>query len=156
MAKTTFANVFHTSKLGPNNLQFAIAQYATGKTYAIPHQIWTIPAGQGKSRVSHAMALLALALGLVPRVFMVFCNNRLRDRDLEEYAQFWELSGYQNKIFYQVGLDFERTGCDLLVIDESDTLIFDNPTAFGLMLKRSRCICMTATPDDNDARGAER
>lgn len=87
---------------------------------------------------------------------MVFCNKRLRDRDQEEYALFWRLAGLTEKVAYQVGLDFEHNGNELLLIDESDTLIFADPLIFLDMMMRARCICMTATPDDNNRKGGEK
>ena len=56
-----------------------------------------------------------------------------------------------------MGLDFVHIERSILVIDESDTLIFDDePSAFQEMMTKSRCICFTATPDDNNIKGAER
>ena len=42
------------------------------------------------------------------------------------------------------------------MIDESDTLLFSDPTAFKEAISKSRCICFTATPDDSNSKGAER
>ncbi len=44
----------------------------------------------------------------------------------------------------------------MLLVDESDSIIFKDPVAFNTLLKRYRCICLTATPDDNNSKGAER
>ena len=87
---------------------------------------------------------------------MVFPTERLMTRDKEEFAQFWKLAGMQDKVTYHVGLDFEFTDTELLIIDESDTLIFGDPVAFAAVLKKARCICLTATPDDNNRKGAEK
>ncbi len=87
--------VLRTSKLEPNNLQFALAQYAAIRAISVSHQLWTIPTGQGKSRISHTMALLLLSTGLLrDHVHMVFPTERLMDRDRDEFAQFWKLSGF--------------------------------------------------------------
>ena len=55
-----------------------------------------------------------------------------------------------------MGLSFEFTNKDLLIIDESDTLIFKDPCAFAEVISRGRCVCLTATPDDNNRKGAEK
>ena len=77
-------------------------------------------------------------------------------RDLEEFAYFWQLASLTNKVSHHVGLDFVHIERSILVIDESDTLIFNDPNAFKEMMAKSRCICFTATPDDNNMKGAER
>jgi hypothetical protein len=77
-------------------------------------------------------------------------------RAQRDFAYFWKLSGLTDRVFYHVGISFECTGSDILIIDESDTLIFEDPGAFGKMMEKNRCICLTATPDDNDRKGAER
>lgn len=66
------------------------------------------------------------------------------------------MAGLADKVSYHVGLDFEHIDRSILVIDESDTLIFNDPNAFKEMMAKSRCICFTATPDDNNVKGAER
>ena len=62
----------------------------------------------------------------------------------------------QDKVSYQTGLNFSFTRSDLLVVDESDSIIFSDPLAFKELLARCRCICLTATPDDNNKKGAEK
>ncbi len=57
---------------------------------------------------------------------------------------------------YQTGINFSFTRSDLLVVDESDSIIFSDPLAFKDLLSRSRCICLTATPDDSNKKGAEK
>jgi hypothetical protein len=52
-------------------------------------------------------------------------------RDLEEFAYFWQLASLTNKVSHHVGLDFVHIERSILVIDESDTLIFDDePSVF--------------------------
>ena len=97
-----------------------------------------------------------LLSGLVPKVHMVFTTERLLKRDKAEFHQFWLLSGVSEKVAYHVGTDFSFESADLLLVDESDSLIFKDPVAFNVLLTRCRCICLTATPDDNNHKGAER
>jgi hypothetical protein len=35
-------------------------------------------------------------------------------------------------------------------------MIFDDPIVFRSLLTKVRCICFTATPDDDDPKGAEK
>ncbi len=53
-------------------------------------------------------------------------------------------------------MKFDYTSKDMLIIDESDTVIFGDPSDFRATLLKCRCICLTATPDDNDTKGAEK
>jgi hypothetical protein len=87
---------------------------------------------------------------------MVFSSERLMNRDLEEYAYFWRLAGLTDKVSYRVGLTFDRSDSSMLVIDESDNLLFRDPLQFKAMMTTSRCICLTATADDNNRKGAEK
>jgi hypothetical protein len=87
---------------------------------------------------------------------MIFSSERLMSRDLEEYAYFWKLAGLTDKVSYRVGLIFERGDSSMLIIDESDNLLFRNPLQFKTMMATSRCICLTATADDNNRKGAEK
>ena len=102
------------------------------------------------------MVLLLLISGLVPKVHMVFSTERLLKRDKAGFHQFWLLSGVSEKVAYHVGTDFSFESTDLLLVDESDSIIFKDPMAFNALLTRCRCICLTATPDDNNHKGAER
>jgi hypothetical protein len=118
--------------------------------------MWVVPAGQGKSRITHSIALFLLLTGAAPHIYMVFSSKRLMDRDLEEYTYFWKLAGLTDKVSYRVGLLFDRSDSSMLIIDESDNLLFRDPLQFKAMMATSRCICLTATADDNNRKGAEK
>jgi hypothetical protein len=118
--------------------------------------MWVVPAGQGKSRITHSIALFLLLTGAASHIYMVFSSKRLMLRDLQEYTYFWDLAGLTDKVSYEVGLAFERSDSSMLVIDESDNLLFKDPLAFKTMMATSRCICLTATADDNNRKGAEK
>jgi hypothetical protein len=89
--------------------------------------MWVVPAGQGKSRITHSIAVFLLLTGAVPHIYMVFSSERLMNRDLEEYAYYLRLAGLTDKISYRVGLLFDRSDSSMLIIDESDNLLFKNP-----------------------------
>ena len=57
---------------------------------------------------------------------------------------------------FHVGLDFECQSGDIILIDEADHIILKNPSKFKDMIQANRCICLTATPDNDDKLGVER
>ncbi len=87
---------------------------------------------------------------------MVFSTDRLLKRHKAEFNQFWLLSGVSDRVLYHVGTNFLFESTDLLLVDESDSIIFKDPVVFNALLTKCRCICLTATPDDNNHKGAER
>lgn len=44
----------------------------------------------------------------------------------------------------------------MLLFDEADQYIFDNPSEFSKFIEARRCLCLTGTPDNQDAQGIER
>jgi hypothetical protein len=65
----------------PNNLQLALAQLAVGMLQKVKKQIWTIGAGQGKSRVASTISFLLLKTNITSRVHLVYSNLHLLKRD---------------------------------------------------------------------------
>lgn len=41
-----------------------------------------------------------------------------------------ELFSFENKVEYHIGVDFEVKSNELIIVDEADTLIFENPIKF--------------------------
>jgi len=56
---------------------------------------------------------------------------------------------------YHVGFSFAPKEDELVVIDEGDALIFEDPSFFRGFIAQCACICLTATPDDDDPTGVE-
>jgi late competence protein required for DNA uptake (superfamily II DNA/RNA helicase) len=77
-------------------------------------------------------------------------------RDMDDFVPFLQMSNMTGRFHYRLGLNFTYTDKDVLVIDESDALTFADPLAFKLMMAGCRCICLTASPDDNNKKGAEK
>lgn len=77
-------------------------------------------------------------------------------RDMKEFKLFWILSGFVDNVVYQIGIHYDGNGSGFMIIDESDTLIFNEPDQFLNLLARCRVICLTATPHDNNRNGPER
>jgi len=47
-------------------------------------------------------------------------------------------------------LNFQVSDGELVIIDEADFLIYDDPVKFRDFVVKCACICFTATPDDQD------
>jgi hypothetical protein len=77
-------------------------------------------------------------------------------RDQEEFGIYWELTAFQARVQYHTGIDFESSLGDLFIFDEADTFILDNTDSFVKFTRNNSCICMTASPDDQDESGVEK
>jgi hypothetical protein len=78
------------------------------------------------------------------------------ERDQREFGPWYEFHGLTDRVKFHVGLDFEFDLGDIFLIDEADDLILSDPTKFLAKIEHSKCICFTATPDNNDGFGLER
>ena len=45
-------------------------------------------------------------------------------------------------------IDFEVQDGELVIVDESDSLMYSNPEKFRDFVAKCACVCFTATPDD--------
>ena len=53
-------------------------------------------------------------------------------------------------------MDFKCQSGDVILIDEADEQIINEPEKFLNQTKDFKCICLTATPDNEDNKGVER
>jgi hypothetical protein len=53
-------------------------------------------------------------------------------------------------------LDFECQQGEIILVDEADEFILSDPARFAEKIQNHNCICLTATPDNDDSQGAER
>jgi len=65
------------------------------------------------------------------------------------------LAGCEDKVEYRVGCDFEPEENSLIIIDESDRVMFESPKTFADFIENKFCICFTATPSNCDQQGVE-
>ena len=74
------------------------------------------------------------------------------DRDRQDFELLWLFLGYTEgaEVEYHVGINFEVKAGELLIIDEADCFIFNQPEQFMKLIKECACICFTATPDNKD------
>lgn len=118
--------------------------------------MWCISSGWGKSRVLASIALILLLSGSTTKVYMVFDSEYLMKRDQKEFRDLWVSTGLEQSVEYHVGLDFACKSGDVILIDEADELILSDPSKFYAKTKQNKCICLTATPDNDDKQGVER
>ena len=55
-----------------------------------------------------------------------------------------------------MGLDFVPEANSLVIFDEADRFILNDTGKFAALINSCLCICLTATPDDGDSKGARR
>ena len=137
----------------PNKRQFALAQYCIGLLAKEPRQLWCVPSGQGKGRIEHTTALLALYLGMYSKVHIVYDCEQLKKRDTDDFDGYLGL--IEGEVEYHVGIDFVAAEGELVVIDEADALLYNDPVKFRDFICVNACICFTATPDDWDPNGMD-
>jgi len=89
------------------------------------------------------------------KVYLVFDNKHLMERDRADFQDLWRLAGCENKVEYRVGCDFEPEENSLILIDESDRIMFGSPKNFADFIENKFCICFTATPSNCDKQGVE-
>ena len=52
-------------------------------------------------------------------------------------------------------IDFEVQDGELVIVDESDSLMYSNPEKFRDFIAKCACVCFTATPDDQEPTGMD-
>lgn len=100
--------------------------------------------------------MILLLVTATTKVHLVFDSQYLMLRDKKHFASWWLLLGKQNAIEYHVGMDFVCQQGEIILVDEADELIFDDPAKFLHRVQQHYCICLTATPDNQKDRGVER
>ena len=100
-------------------------------------------------------ALTGIDTGMFQKVYLVFDNKHLMERDKSDFEDLWNLTGYREKVEYHFGLDFEPENNSLILVDESDRLMFEEPKLFADFVNKKFCICFTATPNNCDQEGIE-
>jgi len=94
--------------------------------------------------------LIALKTSIVEKVHLVFDNIHLLERDKVDFNDLWTQAGCSDKIKYHVGCDFMPEENSLILVDESDLVMFEQPKSFADFINGKFCICFTATPNNCD------
>ena len=126
-------------------MQEAIACYAVASLATIKHQLWELYASIGKSRIIACIGLMALSSKVVKTVHIVVPNAALKRRDESDFGDYWKFSGLEMCVKYHDKLDFKPTKTDLLIVDEADKLVFEDPLKLRGVQKVCATICFTAT-----------
>jgi hypothetical protein len=101
------------------------------------------------------MCLLAIETGMFSKVYMVFSQSHFMIRDKADFEALWTLIKAGDKVEYHVGSDFEPQENSLILVDESDYLMFRERKRFPSFISKKFCICFTGSPTNNDDRGIE-
>ena len=117
--------------------------------------MWMIPSGQGKSRTLAMIALILLLTNATTKVHIVFDFEHFMKRDKREFSSWWQMNGIAN-VEYHTGLDFDLKATDVILIDEADQVILSDHAKFEKKVRSNRCICVTATPGNENKNGVER
>jgi hypothetical protein len=81
---------------------------------------------------------------------MVFPNEELKERDKADFENlFLFVTEGDDMVSYHVGIDFKPIDNAVIIVDEADYFMFEDPPKFKLFVKDSACICFTATPADS-------
>ena len=140
----------------PNNLQVAKAQAACHLIDRYGRQIWQIPGGQGKLLIFATIALMLLKSDSgVQRVHLVFSNELLKEKDKQAFENLYLLANVEDQVEYQVGLDFEMGTEDVLVIDEGDVWIYEDPNKFDRLTAKTKLIALSGSTRDTQLDGIE-
>lgn len=75
-------------------------------------------------------ALIVLFHNMFSKVHLVYLNSHLCERDKADFFQLLMLFDIDGKIEYHIGCDFEPKAGELIIVDEADTLIFNEPIKF--------------------------
>jgi len=60
------------------------------------------------------------------------------------------------RVDYHSNIDFTPGSNSIVIMDESDHYTFDDPTAFLKFIKKTTCVCLTATCSEDQTGGIER
>ena len=93
------------------------------------------------------ICLLALQTGMFKKVYLVFDNEHLLERDRADFEHLWLMLGYNERVEYCIGYDFQPDKDSLVLVDESDTGMFESPQTFEKLINGKVCVCLTATPN---------
>jgi len=73
------------------------------------------------------LCLVALFTGMFSKVYLVFGNKYLMKRDKKDFQTLWIMLDFVKSVEYCVGLNFGVEKGSLVLIDESDIVMFDSP-----------------------------
>ena len=150
-----------------NNRQLSTALFLSINAQYRKMQIWTINAGQGKSRCAGAAAYYFLKF-TEKHVYIVFENKRLMEDDKDQLDHIMTFATSSNKAdkkrlhyVYTLGSlnkELEDDVGKVIIFDEVDSIVYKNPLTFWRKTKAANVsvIGLTAKTDDGVDFGCER
>jgi len=72
-------------------------------------------------------------------------GKALSNRDRKQFQEFWILANVLDRVSYQASLEFEVKPCDLVIVDEADFFLLQNPALFKSKFKDTPVISFTST-----------
>ena len=88
--------------------------------------MWDLLGGMGKSRVIATMAFMLINHGY-SKVHIVIPIVALMNRDKEEFNDYWAKINNGQKVEYHTNFDFDMEDGAIIISDEADHLMFNNP-----------------------------
>jgi len=129
----------------PNPIQLAVAIYAVGLLPQKKHQLWSLPAGTGKSRIIACAALTYLKTRALGQVHIVIPTKLLKDRDQSTFAPLWELGSVQGRVEYHEDIPDLVDATDLVIFDEADLFLFSKYDQVAQMSEKRHVLAFTAS-----------
>jgi hypothetical protein len=77
-------------------------------------------------------------------------------KDKDDFRDLWTLSNLEDKITYHENIDFELVEDELVIFDEADEYIYEDPKAFLEFISEHMCVCLTATSGGQNQEAAEK
>lgn len=78
------------------------------------------------------------------------------DRDEAAFESFFILTDFEENVHYHDSLVFETGKGDLVIIDEADYFIYNDPDAFYKFQQNKKVLGFTATASNKNTNGLER
>lgn len=149
-------NIFEVSGIWPDALQFALASYAIQSIKSRPLQIINVMSGLGKTRMVHAAALYGIVEMQQKKIHIVLPNNHLVARESKQFESYWRMTGSVDKIAYHTTLDFPSEIGSVVLIDEVDYFLYNDPNRFYALTRDKVVIGFTATTGTHKLRTIEK
>jgi hypothetical protein len=100
---------------------------------------------------------VAKLTGIIDKIHIVISDQYLKRRDHKDFAVYWKLLGIdETEVQYHADLDFEPELNSLIICDEADRFMIEEPAKFEKIINGCFCICFTGTPDNSDSNGIQR
>lgn len=76
-------------------------------------------------------------------------------KDQTDFSSLWTLSDFEDKVVYHESMGFTAEEGELIIFDEADEFIYNDPKAFLAFIGQRMCVCLTATSGGSDQEVAE-